>query len=468
MSLPLIQPATWLLLACAFIGCGKPPGTHDAPAAPPAADHAGHLPPGSVALSDVMRANLGVTFATVESRVVQGTVRLPGRFESEPSARHAYQTPLAGRVEVLVKPYQRIAGGDALYRLGAPDWRKLQQELAVASAAVTAAEDALAALTAHRAALDDALKLWQGRLAELDRLGQEVGGTAGQRAESAAKVADLRVALADNQRLLAEARRQAQGADGHADCGQARTTLRLLLQSAAQFSGESADQLTASDAHGVPRWQRLESLTVAATGAGVVEGEVATTGTWLEAHVPVLTVTDASGVRLRASALQTDLPRLRDGMPARIVAHDPNDPAAIPVQVVIAPVADPIDRSVDLIARPMAGTALPTWVRPGVTALLELVVRGSADEELAIPLGAVVPDGLVSVFFRRDPKTPEVVKRVVADLGVDDGRWVVVNSGLKEGDTVVLGGLHPLKLALQAASGGVTAKADPHANCGGH
>lgn len=464
-----LSRAAGAILLIALAGCGTPPDAHVAPGAPTAAaDHAGHLPPGSVALTDAMRANLGITFAKVASRIVQGTVRLPGRFEAEPSARRAYQTPLAGRVEVLVKPYQRVAAGEALYRLSAPEWRRLQQELAVATAAVTAAEDALAALTAHRAALDEALKLWQGRLADLDRLGQEVGGTAGARAEIAAKAAELRVSLADNQRLLAEARRQAQGADGHAECGQARTTLRLLLQSAAQLSGETVEQLVVGDAHGVPRWSRIETLAVTATGAGVVEGEVATTGSWLEAHAPVLTVTDITGVRLRASALQADLPRLRDGMTARITAHDPADPATIPVQVVIAPVADHIDRSVDLIARPTAGTTLPAWIRPGVTALLELVVRGNADEELAIPLGAVAPDGLVSMFFRRDPKDPAVVKRIEADLGVDDGRWVVVNSGVKEGDEVVLGGLHALKLALQAASGGPAKKADPHANCGGH
>jgi hypothetical protein len=42
-----------------------------------------------------------------------------------------------------------------------------------------------------------------------------------------------------------------------------------------------------------------------------------------------------------------------------------------------------------------------------------------------------------------------------------------VNSGLKEGDEVVLGGVHPLKLSVQAPVAGA-AKPDPHASCGGH
>jgi hypothetical protein len=398
--------------------------------------------------------------------VVQGTVRLPGRFEAEPSARHVYQAPLAGRVDVLVAPYQKVAVGDALYRLAAPEWQRLQQELATATAAVAVADDTVIALTTHRSALEEACSLWQDRLASLDKLGQEVGGTAGQRAEAAAKLADLRIALAENQRQLAEANRQARGADGHAECGQARSTLRLLLQSASELSGTSIDKLVAIDAHGVPLWQRIEALTITATTAGVVEGEVATTGTWREVHAPILTVTDPGGVRLRASALQADLPRLKDGLPARIVAYDPADPTAIPVEVVLGPVADPIDRSIDCIARPAKRGDLPTWVRPGVTALLEIAVRGSADEELAIPLAAIVPDGLVSVFFRRDPKNLRLVKRVEADLGVSDGRWVVVNSGVKEGDEVVLTGAHPLQSSLAATPGG--GKPDPHANCGGH
>jgi hypothetical protein len=34
-----------------------------------------------------------------------------------------------------------------------------------------------------------------------------------------------------------------------------------------------------------------------------------------------------------------------------------------------------------------------------------------------------------------------------ADLGVSDGKWVVVKSGVKEGDEVVLDGVYELKLA---------------------
>jgi multidrug efflux pump subunit AcrA (membrane-fusion protein) len=54
---------------------------------------------------------------------------------------------------------------------------------------------------------------------------------------------------------------------------------------------------------------------------------------------------------------------------------------------------------------------------------------------------------LASIIFRRDPKNPDKVIRMEADLGISDGKWVVVNSGLREGDEVVLDGVYELKLA---------------------
>ncbi len=73
-----------------------------------------------------------------------------------------------------------------------------------------------------------------------------------------------------------------------------------------------------------------------------------------------------------------------------------------------------------------------------------------------MPLHAVVRDGLTPIIFKRDPKDPDKVIRMEADLGIDDGRWVVVKSGVKEGDEVVLDGVYQLMLATSgtAAKGG--------------
>ena len=68
----------------------------------------------------------------------------------------------------------------------------------------------------------------------------------------------------------------------------------------------------------------------------------------------------------------------------------------------------------------------------------------------------MVRDGATPIIFRRDPKNPDKVIRLEADLGTDDGRWIVVKSGVKEGDEIVVAGNFQLLLATSgsAAKGG--------------
>ncbi len=451
----LLIPSLVMLLT----GCGDHAATaghdHDhgtAPAVAVAAAATGHEGhdhgPGAITVSDLVQANLGITWAKAEYRVVQGVVRMPGRFESEPTARRPYQAPLDGRVDVLVRPYQQVAAGTVLYRLHSAAWQRLQQEIADAVGAVQAATDNLAAAEEHAAAIAQALTLWNDRLATLDQLGKDLGGKAAERADAAGRVADLRISAAEAKRVLAEAVRQARGADGSVSGGQAQVRLDLLMSQAAQLAGVTPEALVQIDG-GKPAWASLGAIAVRAAGPGVVEGEVVASGTWISEHTTVLTITDPQGVHLRAAGLQADLPRLANGLQARIVAVDPAVATSLPATLVLSPVADAIDRSVSLIARPIDGAVLPAWVRPGVTANLEVVLSGSAEEELAIPVAATIKDGLKTIYFRRDPNHPDQVTKVEADLGASDGRWVVVQSGLKEGDQVVLGGIYPLKLSQQ-------------------
>ena len=416
-------------------------------------DHAGH-DHGSlgVSVTATVRENLGITFVKSEYRVVQGLLRVPGRFESEPSARRAYQVPLAGRVEVLVKPYQRVVVGDPLYRVASAEWNSLQRELAEASFAASLSGERYTAAQAHIQAVEQAATMWRERATSLERLAKEIGGKAAELAEASGRAADLMVQQTEARTRLAEVKSEAQGANGSPDGGLAAIRLRHLLMMAARITGLDVATLTAASS-GRAHWQTIEELVVLAAAAGVVEGEVLTSGTWLEARANVLTVTDPAGVRFRASALQSDLPKLRDGLAARIVGADPQDTSRMDATMVVAPIADALDRSVDLIARPVAGASIPAGIRPGVAAVLEVVISGSAEEELAIPVAATIRDGLKIIFFKRNRTNPDVVEKVEADLGASDGRWVVMNSGVKEGDEVVVGGIYPLKLSQQEGGG---------------
>jgi hypothetical protein len=156
-------------------------------------------------------------------------------------------------------------------------------------------------------------------------------------------------------------------------------------------------------------------------------------------------------LRFHASGLQSDLGVLRDGLEAMIVAPSPTEAGhAIPLSSVMRGTltlglsGDPNDRTIDMYVTP---DHLEAWARPGVTAHLEIVTDATATPELAIPLAAVQRDGLNAVLFRRDPDNPNEAIRMEADLGVDDGRWVAILSGLLDGDEVILDGGFQLMLA---------------------
>jgi hypothetical protein len=80
------------------------------------------------------------------------------------------------------------------------------------------------------------------------------------------------------------------------------------------------------------------------------------------------------------------------------------------------------------------------------------ILTGSEAPQLAVPARAIVRDGTVAVLFRRDPKAPDRVIRLEADLGPSDGAWTVVRSGVREGDEVVLEGAYQLMLATSGSA----------------
>lgn len=346
------------LVLVVLAGCGGAPVAehdatpHDAEVAAPSSNR--------IDVPEPVRQNLGITFATVEYRSVARTLRLPGRFEADADARRDYAAPVAGVVELLVKPYQRVEVGTPLYRISGSEWTQF----------------------------------------------------AGRWHEASHVTGDSPASAARN---------------------------RLLTATAARMAGLPVDDRR------VTALVTASALTVHAQVAGVIEPQVAIAGAMQDEGDPILSTIDPSRVRFRATALQGDLGRLRDDLPAAIVPGTDSHVSRMPARMVIGLEADPVTRGVDVIAWPTAEER-PTWSRPGMAALLELTLAGG-DEELAIPRAATMRDGLVTVLFKRDPKQPDQVIRMEADLGVDDGVWVQVLSGLKEGDQVVVGGIYPLLLS---------------------
>lgn len=361
------QTLSVVLFALAITGCGDHGHDHPHPATDAGKKPAAEPVTNRIPIPATVRANLGITFAKVEFRRVAATRRYPGRFEADADARRDYRAPLSGIVEVLVRPYDAIAAGTPVARIGGRAWADLQREWLESRVAVTG----------------------DGPLAE------------------------------------------------------ARAKRRTLLT--AQVA--AAAGLTPDD----PRLEALATaaaLTIHAQRAGVVEAQVAVSGSQVEDGAALLATLDPTRVRLRASAPQGDLTLFTGTPPARIVPAVDAWETAIPARIALGLEADAALRTQDVLAwpQPTDGTPLPAWARPGVGALLE-VDSASGEGELAIPVAATIRDGLDTILFRRDPKNPDQVIRLVADLGISDGTWVELLSGAAKDDEVVVDGIYQLKLS---------------------
>jgi multidrug efflux pump subunit AcrA (membrane-fusion protein) len=176
----------------------------------------------------------------------------------------------------------------------------------------------------------------------------------------------------------------------------------------------------------------------------------------VEQGADVVETVRGDAIRFRARALQSDLLRIQDGAKVRVVAATGLDRggSATPLDgtLRLAPIADASSRTAEvLVELDPAQVANATWDRAGVAASVEITLAGGTNE-LAIPTAAVVRDGTALVIFRRDPANPDKVIRMDADLGVSDGRWTVIQSGVKAGDEIVVGGNYQLMLATSGSA----------------
>lgn len=415
----------------------------------------------AIAVPESVRRNLGITFAKVETRAVARTIRVPGRFELLPKARREYRTMLSGQVELNVSQYDRVEPGTLLYTLDSPAWRELQEKLNEADATIHQAtarvqtmKPLMEAHKKHEESLRESVGVWAERVRQLEK-GQSTGVV------SAETFAQARGTLSQNRSDLAEvmekeAELEARQVEVVSQLSAARERMELLLLNAASLLGITKNKLTTrpGEANGDPHqlWRNITKVEVRAAAPGIVESLALTNGSWASETSLVLTTVQPELIRFRAQGLQSDLGRLRNGLPARIV---PPKGGSINVQDTMAGtvnlglLANPDERTVEVFVTP---ERLSSWARSGVAAHLEIVTEGSGPEELAIPLSATIRDGLTTVFFRRNPKNPDEVTRVDGDLGLNDGRWVVVKSGLREGDEVVLDGVYQLMLASSATA----------------
>ncbi|MBX9737592.1 MAG: HlyD family secretion protein, partial [Phycisphaerales bacterium] len=349
-------------------------------------------------------------------------------------------------------------------------WREMQKELADAEASVKLAHagvDSIAPLLAahenHHTEIQKAVDLWAARVTTLEQL-QSAGGARGDEVAAAkAAMATARSDLAET--MEKEAELEARRTETAAQLDAASSRLAFHSEAAASLVGITAAELrgpSPADAN-TPRWRTIAAIEVRAIAPGVIDTMDAIPGGMVDQHARVLSIVQPGKVRFRAVALQSDLSRLADGQQATVVAAQASNSTgssdaagAFTGTLTLAPTADAEHRTVDLVLAPAADAPAPAWAKAGVSAFLEVVTSGSgsgASEQLAIPLACVARDGTAAIIFRRDPADPNKAIRMEADLGLDDGRWIVIKSGVAEGNEIVLDGVYQL---MVATSGTIT------------
>lgn len=421
-------------------------------------------PTNRIDIPPAVRQNLGLTFVTVEARRVAQTLRVPGRFEYLPTAKREYRTMLPGRVELLIEQYDPVSVGTPLYEIDSPAWREVQQKLTDAGAAIerdTARLESFGPLLEahrnHELQLERMIELRRERVTQLLGVSEAGGGRVAELNKARGAVATAESELAEVGEKHAQL--SADEAETRADLSASIANRDFLFDSAASLLRMSTDELRQevdSPRGRRPRWRAIDTILVAAEEAGIVESLGLTNGAWANVESAVLTVVQPDRLRFRAVGLQSDLGRLRDGLPAWIVAPSPSRASGMidladtmSGALSLGLSGNPDQRTVDLLVVP---ETLHSWARAGISAQLEIVTDETETPGLAIPRAAVQQDGLVPVIFRRDPGDANKAIRIEADLGINDGRWVEVHSGLAVGDEVVLDGAFQLMLAT--ASGG--------------
>jgi multidrug efflux pump subunit AcrA (membrane-fusion protein) len=445
----------FVLLAAALSACGD-----ERPSAPAAAGNQGDpAPTNRVAIPTAVRQNLGISFVTAERRRIAKTLRVPGRFEHDPSAVRLYNAPIDGRVRLLVALYDYVDPGTPLFRLDAPEWRELQQELEDALIISQHTRRRIAAETDRIHSIHQEISGLRDRLDHLEKLDAAGGGRASDIAETKLRLnqAHSQLAQAEADLSLAEAESIRLQPLDNPDLPNPSFT--RALQRAASWTGLSSDQLLATlhtPDGPQPRWRVMNTLEIVAARSGRVEFLDHSGEGWARAGDLILRITDPDALIFRANGLQSDIGLLRDGQRASIAPPQGGSlhlQDSVEAELQIGVQADPRTRTIDLLLSPRR---LPAWARHGMAAFAEIVVDETAREEVAIPLSSIVSDGLEPIFFLRDRLDPDQVVRVVADLGLHDGRWVAIRSGIKAGDEVVLDGAYELKLSGsgKAAQGG--------------
>lgn len=344
--------------------------------------------PGVLRLSEAAKKNIGLKVEPVRPRLVEDVVEIGGAVDVPPDRRTFASSQLPGSLtKILVEQGQKVQAGDVLAEIASLELQNLQLDLLRASLQAQLLEESLQRLRGASDALPRR-QLWE------------------------------------TESLFNATRNR-------------RDSLERKLETV----GVSRDQIASL----LKEKRLVEALPVRAPIAGTVVHFDKVLGQIVKAEEPLFEVQDLSRVWIQGFLSERDLARLR---------LDSQESMDVRVRLV----ADPsflgkgkVQRSGQVFGAD--DRTLSVWVEldeepPGLQhnmlARITLPVRKPA-ATLALPLGAVVRDGLRTYVFVEKPDG--TFERRSVDAGRADDRYVEITKGLRAGEPVAVRGTAELQTA---------------------
>lgn len=188
------------------------------------------------------------------------------------------------------------------------------------------------------------------------------------------------------------------------------------------------------------------AMTVASPINGKLDGVFVAPGAYLQEGAPLFHVVDIERLRLEARIPEPDIGRITNPSGAWFEVEGFDSPFEVDLDkgdrmIALGNVVDPRSRTVPLVfefPNPDGKLRIGLFVRARV-------LVGEARNAIAIPFTAIKENGGQPVVYLQ--RGPESFERRTLTLGIRDGEYVEVVSGLSAGDQVVTQGSYLVQLA---------------------
>ena len=221
--------------------------------------------------------------------------------------------------------------------------------------------------------------------------------------------------------------------------------LRVAVESLGALTGPSDPvlvalreaQLATAELEVGAALQRLEGVTLTSPIAGVVMQISAQAGDHIDRGAVAMTVVDPTVVEVRGAVDETDVLNVQVGAPASVLLRALPGRSLTGTVSYVSPIASKKPGAVTYDVRIGVESTRRTELRSGLTAVAEVVLR-SEPNVLLIPLQALREDLNRTMVLAWEEGA--MVEKLIT-TGSSDGFWAVVESGLSEGDVIVMEGI---------------------------